>query len=222
MGTFASVSTRKTFQIVVVLFVLTGVIAIVVWQQQMTRRLEAEQTRLRTTAAELDALREENSRLTQTQIAPGELEKLRKAQSELLRLRDEASRLRQQLKEAQQSKRVVAANPPATAPTPGEEETTAPVENFTATVRASLASRQTLVTGGWTLPGGKRGLVFVQPVFGDSPDLAGQVLVQTRFVELPDEALAGAGLEALRASGKETSGNTTLTPEQSAVLLKAL
>lgn len=149
MGTFASVSTRKTFQIVVVLFVLTGVIAIVVWQQQMTRRLEAERARLRTTAAELDALREENSRLTQTQIAPGELEKLRKAQSELLRLRDEASRLRQQLKEAQQSKRVVAANPPATAPTPGEEETTAPVESFTATVRAQ--PRLAANAGDWRL-----------------------------------------------------------------------
>ena len=200
---------------------LACVAGLLFWQQQNIRQLRADNARLLANAAETDSLREEVLRLRQTQPDATELERLRQAQLELLRLRGEASQLRRQLREAQQARRT----PPATVPSPASastEKTAPPVETFSVTVHASLTSKQTLVTGGWIVPGGKRAVVLIEPTIGTGTDLAGQIAIQARFVELSEEALAKVGLGGLKSDGKESSSQTVLGPEQTALLIASL
>jgi hypothetical protein len=191
------------------------------WQHRQLRHLQGDHARLLVNTAELDSLRDEFSRLRQSQADSAELERLRQGQAELLRLRSEASRLRQQLKEAQQASggaRIKQESSPAVF----GEETPAPIETFKATVRSTLAAGQTLVTGGWVTPDGKRGLVLVDPIIFGNPGEARQVTLQARLVALPDDVLGEIGLEAQRCGDKETSAATILNPDQSAALLQRL
>jgi hypothetical protein len=159
-----------------------------VWQQRVVSQLQNENQALRRLVNELQTLREENARLAKERVDPAELERLRAGQSELIRLRGQVAQLRRQVADAA-SKR----------PAPGPETPTAaavdasapPVDTFTATAQAVVPWKQTLVTGGWTLPSGKRALVFIQPhpVEGDQ---AGQIELQTRIVEMPDAVLSQA------------------------------
>ena len=93
---------------------VAGCAGFLFWQQQGLRRLRADNARLLANATELDSLREEVSRLRQTQADAAELERLRQTQAELLRLRGETSQLRRQLKEEQQARRAPAAKLPST------------------------------------------------------------------------------------------------------------
>ena len=192
------------------------VLGLLVWQVQVNRRLKADREAMSTRTAAQDDLRDENSRLKQSQIDPAELERLRRNETELLRLRGETAQLRQQLKTLRDSRPPVSVREPASAVTPVEEKAE-PVQTFTSTVRVPLAPGQSLVTGGWTLPGGKRGVVLVEPSYvsatGDllaGPVSGGQVLIESRFIELPDVVMSKAGLDSLRAEGKETSGQARL------------
>ncbi len=199
---------------------IVSVSTLLLWQHRTIQRLEAENAGLRTSTAELDSLRQENSRLTQTQTDPAKLELLRKAQSEIPRLRAEVSRFRRQLKE-EQNKRAAPAmeNPPATTPA---GEPAAAVETYRASVQGTLAPGQTLVTGGWTTAAGKRALVLIEAAIASDAAQAGQVVLQARFVELPDQVLGKVGLEGLMSEGKETSSKAILTFEQNEALVKAL
>jgi len=198
---------------------IVGVSTVLLWQHRTIQRLEAENAGLRASTAELDSLRQENSRLTQTQTDPAELERLRKAQSEIPRLRAEVSRLRQELKE-KQNKRAAPAMESPSATTPGAEP--AAVETYRAEVQATLATGQILVTGGWTTAAGNRTLFLIEPAITTAADQADQVALQTRFVELPDQVLGKVGLEGLKSEGKETSSKAILTFEQNEALVKAL
>ena len=191
------------------------------WQHRQLQRLGDDHARLLANGAELDSLRDEISRLRQSQVDPAELERLRQGQAELLRLRGEASQLRRQLKDAEQARRSarVKDSPPVSAPV---EEESAPVETYTAAVRASLASKQTLITGGWAVPNGKRGLVLIEPAIGSDADQAGQVVIQARFVELPEEVLFKLGMDGLKSDGKESSAQSILTAEQSEAVISVL
>lgn len=192
------------------------------WQQQQLRRTREENTQLRAGAGELESLREEVTRLRQTQIDPAELQRLRQGQAELLRLRGETSQLRRQLKEEQQPKRTAPAkeSPPASAAT---ETAAPPVETFTANARASLGLKQTLITGGWMIPpGGKRGIVLVEPALSGDGGQPGQVVIQTKFVELPEDVLSKTGLDGLKFEGKESSSQAVLDAEQSQALINSL
>jgi hypothetical protein len=199
---------------------LLGMGAGLFWQQLQLRRAREENALQRARAAELESLREEVSRLRQTQIDPAELERLRQVQSEILRLRGETSQLRRQLKEEQQARRNTPAKEAQTTKAPAEEFALR-VENFSATLRASLPSGHNLITGGWTTANGKRTLVMVEPIIGES-DQKGQVTIQTRFVEMPEEVLAKFGLNGLKVEGKESSGQFVLDPAQTAQLVAAL
>ncbi len=77
--------------------------------------------------------------------------------------------------------------------------------------RALLAPRQTLVTGGWTTPAGKRALFFIQPEIDGADVQAGQVTLRTRIVELPEAALTQLGLDGLKSAGKHGSSQAILT-----------
>jgi len=191
------------------------------WQRQQLQRVRADNARLLANGAELDSSREEISRLRQAQADPAEFERLRQGQAELLRLRGEVSQLRRQLKDMEQGSRSARAKDSAPVSSLDEGES-APVETYTAAVRASLASKQTLITGGWAVPNNKRGLVLIEPAIGGDADQAGQVIIQARFVELPEEALSKVGMDGLRSDGKESSAQFILTAEQSQAILSAL
>ena len=203
------------------LLLMLAMAALIFWQQQTLRREQMENSRLRAQAAELEAALKENAPAPPPQLDLVEQERGRKALAELARLRGEFAKLRQQLDEARRAAAATGASAKATPPAPAEPPI-APVETYTATVRATLATRQTLVTGGWITREGRRSLVFVEPEFGGSADLNGQVLLRTRIVEMPDSAFASLGLDALKSEGKQSSGQAILTPEQAAALVKTL
>ena len=197
---------------------LLAMSGLIFWQQQTLRREQMENSRLRARMAELEAARDENASAQQPPVDLVEQERGRKALAELARLRGEFAKLKQQLDDARRAAAAAAKTVPA-APV---EPPIAPVETYTATVRATLATRQTLVTGGWITREGRRSLVFVEPEFGGSADLNGQVLLRTRIVEMPDSAFASLGLDALKSEGKQSSRQTILAPEQAAALVKTL
>ena len=204
------------------------VVGLSVWQAQVSRRLKEERDALSARAAAVDELHAENSRLKQTQIDPDELNRLRKNAAELLRLRGETAQLRQQLKTLRESK------PPASAKGSAPsvlsvESPDGPVQTFTSTVNVLLAPGQSVVTGGWRLPGGRRGVVLVEPSYVnaagnllDSPVSGGQVVIQARFVELSDEVMVKAGLDSLKADAKETSGHGVLDAQQAKDMIALL
>jgi len=190
------------------------------WQHRQLQRLRGDDAQLLANGAELDSLRDEVSRLRQSQVDPAELERLRQGQAELLRLRGEASQLRRQLKEAEQARGISPAKEPPPVPAPAEVPFS-PVETYSATLRARLASRQTLVTGGWPTADGKRTLLLVEPVIGEA-EMAGQVTIQARFAEMPEDVLIKAGLDWMKSDAKESTAQSILDPEQAAHLLATL
>jgi hypothetical protein len=167
------------------------------------------------TTRQLAALRDEN-------------ERLKRDTAELLRLRGEAARLRQELAQAT-TKRPASVPPPAL---PKEaEQPPEPVQIFVANADATVPAGQTLAFGGWATPPGKRTLVFVQPgiVEASSPGRVGSILLECRFLEVPEEALANvvldpnlAGLEKLKADGKASSVHSLFSAEEAALILKTL
>lgn len=205
----------------IIMLVFACLTAGLFWQHQQLQRMRADNARLHADGAELDSLRDEISRLRQAQPDPADLERLRQGQTELLRLRGEASQLRRQLKDVEQARRSarVKDSPPVSALA---EEEAAPVETYTAAVRASLTSKQTLITGGWAVPNNKRGLVLIEPAIGGDADQAGQVIIQARFVELPEEVLSKVGMDGLKSDGKESSAQSILTAEQSEAVISML
>jgi hypothetical protein len=123
------------------------VVGLSVWQAQVGHRLKAERDEWSAKAATLDDVRDENSRLKQSQIDPDELNRLRKNEAELLRLRGETAQLRQQLKTLRDSQTTVTARG-NTPPIPPFEAPDDPVQTFTSTVHAPLAPGQSLIAGG--------------------------------------------------------------------------
>jgi len=216
---------KKPFLAVSIAIVVVGLIFPIVWQGQMVRSLRIENAELRARAAEMELLREENSRLTRLQTDPAELQRLRNAQSELLRLRGEVTQLRQQLKDKQvaSGKPAASATPPKeTASTPADQPVP-PVETYVATTQAAVGPQQTLITGGWKLPSGKRAVVLIQPrVWSGAANEPGQVMIQTRIAELPDEVLAQVGLDRLKSETKQSSSQAILSSEQTELLVNTL
>ena len=201
--------------------VLVACAALFYWQHRSIRQLRAENAALDAAASELDLLREEAEELRKSQIDPAEVERARQAQAELLRLRGEVSQLREQLKTAQQANRA-AERKDAAVPAPVTEASASPVETYSATLRATLAPQQTLATGGWLMPNGKRGIVLVEPAIISNAGGTAQVMIQTRFVELSDDALASVGLAGLKSQGKESTSQSILELEQSRLLIQSL
>ena len=200
--------------------VLVACAALFYWQHRSLRQLQAENAALDAAASELDLLREEAEELRKSQIDPAEVERARLAQAELLRLRGEVSQLREQLKTAQQANRA-AERKDAAVPAPVTGASASPVETYSATLRATLAPQQTLATGGWLMPNGKRGIVLVEPAIISNAGGTAQVMIQTRFVELSDDALASVGLAGLKSQGKESTSQSILELEQSRLLIQS-
>jgi DNA-directed RNA polymerase specialized sigma24 family protein len=162
-------------------------------------------------------LRDARERLARAQADQGELEKLRRNQSELLRLRGEVTALRNGLKatarQASQADRVT--------PDAGTPADTAPgVTRLQASIRAQVDSGQTLLTGGWVSERGKRIFVLATPrIEGDNTD---QVSIKTKVIEATEAALSKVGLDTFKAEGAESSVQHVFAADQMDALFKEL
>jgi len=186
-----------------------------VWQKQIGNRLREENARLREQANDAEKLRAENAKLAGERVDPAELNRLRDGQTELLRLRGQVSQLRQRMNEAQAATNHAAL---ATQQAATDEATQSPVETYTAKATARVGWQQTVVTGGWKLPSGKRGLVLLQPVADSAAPNA--VLVRAQILELPENKMSE--LKYMKAGEKETIEFDVLTPEQARTFVSNL
>jgi hypothetical protein len=197
-------------------------------QYQALRKLNAEGARLRALLADAHVRAEAESASRAGQPTESELERLREERSELVRLRGQVAELRRDLKSLQQA--MARANSAAAAM---KHITVADlVQEFVANIQATVPPQQTLVTGGWKLPSGKHAFFFVEPTLvgadgnrlervGDA-DSPGQIVVQTRIVELSEEALSRHGLSGLKSDAPETGGQLLLTAAQQREIFGAL
>jgi hypothetical protein len=199
-------------------FVIGFAAGVFVWQRFVTARLEAENLHLRDAAKKSAGLAEENARLANERIDPDELKRLRDGQADLLRLRGQMGQLRRELQTAQAAA-AKAVTAPAESISPVNQETNElPVDTFTANVTATIGWKQMLVTGGWQLPSGKRGFVLLQPHVSED----GSVRVESRIFDVPDDLLAGLGLDQLRARDQAVVDGGILSVEDALALVKKL
>ncbi len=195
-------------------------------QYQALRKLNAEGERLRALLADAHARAEAERAAGAAQPTEGERERLRAERAELVRLRGQVADLRRDLKGMEQAMARASAAAKTNRPAAG------PVQSFVANVQATVPLQQTLVTGGWKLPSGNHALFFIEPVVVDeagnvrapspSANSPGQVSVQTRIVELSEEALTRHGLTGLKSDAAETGGQLLLTYAQQRQILDGL
>ena len=163
-------------------------------QLQIVRAERAEeiqklQTSSNETMLQLAALREDNERLSRNT-------------GELLRLRGEVGRLR---KEQGESK-LMASNQPS-----GQATNSIPTFlTHQATNQAIVSWGHSVVTGGWKLASGKRGLIFATPTKGDDET---QLTISTRFLAVPEEVYRDT-LGRMRPQDSE-SHHWTMTEDSS-------
>ncbi len=184
--------------------------------------LEQEQgERIRRLETERD---EANDRLVSLQA---ESARSKTDTGELIRLRGEVSRLRQQLADFALKHAVPTLRP---APSKEAEQPPEPVQIFVANADATVPAGETLAFGGWATPIGKRTLVFVQPKImeASSADRPGSILLESRFIEIPDETLDKVisdlslpGLDKLKADGKASSVYSMFTADEATLVLKS-
>ncbi|MSU58640.1 MAG: hypothetical protein EXS35_10765 [Pedosphaera sp.] len=210
---------RKSVFLLVVGFVAGFAAGVFVWQRAVVGKLESENQQLSGDAKKLAALTEENTRLAGERVDPAELKRLREGQAELLRLRGQVPQLRRELQAAKAEAAAAAALKSAAQFAEAKPETNdPPVDKFTVEVTAQVGWHMAVVTGGWRLPSGKRGFIFLQPTdMGD-----GTVHVQSHVVALPENLVASLGLEQLKSDGKTSNGSRIFTAEQIQRLIKGL
>ncbi len=156
---------------------------------------------------ELDRLRAENQRLIGSSKDEGELERSREERAELARLRGEVSALRRQNKEL--TDRLKEAASRESFGNNGNPTTTPVVSTFRTDVRANVESGQMLITGGWRTGLGKHMLLLMAP----RPNFGGDsqaVLVESHFVDVPDQVLTALGLGAIATDANESSAKEVL------------
>ena len=217
---------KRAFLAILLVAVCVGVFV----QYQALRKLKAEGAGLRAQLADLHARAEAEKASRAGQPSERELERLREERAELVRLRGQVAELRRDLKSMQQAM----ARASSAASAAGKTNITAAdlVQAFVANVQATIPPQQTLVTGGWQLPSGKHAFFFLEPMLvgadgnrlemvGDA-DSPGQIVVQTRIVELSEEALSRHGFSGLKSDAPETGGQLLLTDAQQRKILGAL
>jgi hypothetical protein len=207
----------KSKTLLLVLGFLAGFgVGVFVWQKFVATKLATENQQLRAEAGKVAALSDENARLASERVDPAELKRLREGQAELIRLRGQAGQLR---REAQEAKTAAAASARAVAQASAAAPTAQPtnevsVTTYTANAVVRVGWQMAAATGGWQLPSGKRGFVLLMP--SDPGD--GSVNIRSLVVQVPENLLASAGLDGLKADGNAGKGSGNLTPEQLQVL----
>jgi RNA polymerase sigma factor (sigma-70 family) len=194
--------------------VIGGLATSLVVQHQTANQLREEAQSLR---QQLQAVGDAQAQPVKSTVDENELENLRRDKSELLRLRAEVAALRK-------APATAALKPQATdqakAGASAAQDAAPGVTRLQANVHTQVGTGQTLLTGGWANEPGKRVFVLATPyIDGDKADL---VVIRTKLVEVPEAALAQAGLEALKVEGTESSLQQVLTADQAKQLLDTL
>src|SRR3954471_20027213 len=199
------------FKTGIVIVIGLGLLTVLIQQTRTLQRIRSENARL--TESAVNAARSDQAvQASDGQRATAELEQLRADHAELLRLRGEIAGLRKQMKEALEKPRSQTAETPASKP----EESVEPVETFLANASATVAAGEALAFGGWQSGAGKRMIVFVQPKVMDvsSEGHVGSVLLEGKFIELPEDVLDSVGLGKLKADSKATSLHSRLSSDE--------
>lgn len=147
------------------------------------------------------------------------LERARTNSSELLKLRAEVTRLRSEAealaaeameaRAAQTDMLQVLSNLP-------------PVRKFVSTTAAAASWGQTIVTGGWKLPGGRRAIILVQPYPGNANN---QITLRSTILEYSEDAGEKLGLTQFNFDEHALDGTVaratahTINVEQSEAVL---
>ncbi len=188
-------------------------------QHQSLARLRNDNRLLRQQVQQLADTRAE---LAKAKVDRAELERLQRGQLELLRLRGEVTTLREAADAASKALQTHPLNPDTnTVP-----DTTPAQPKFQANLRVPVGDGQTLLTGGWASKPGRRMFVLATPyvidVAGNRDEKGNQVVLRTKIIELPDTALAQAGLNGMEATGDDSSLQQILSPSGAESLLQAL
>jgi hypothetical protein len=207
----------KTAALLIV--VLAGV-STAVFQHSTAERLRAENRDLRERVDQLAQLQQENERLSNLVTHSDRSAFSKEQASELLRLRGEVGQLRASLKAATAANQSAGANQNLT---PVKSETTDDsTEPFTADLSARIGDGQTLITGGWSSAPGMRSYILMTPKILSPEGEPSQVAVGAHTVTMPEGMLAQYGIDQLKADGRASSVQKTLTSEESQKLLKML
>jgi RNA polymerase sigma factor (sigma-70 family) len=200
--------------------VLAAAITPMILQQRAIQRLRAESARAQG-AAPLAGRDFAGIAPVNATESDSDVQRLRLEHSELLRLRAEVARLRQELADA--SAKRATPIPPAVIQAEADRPPE-PVQTFVANADAVVPAGRSLVFGGWPTPPGKCTLVFVEPKILElaSSDRVGSVLLEGKFIEIPDDALASLGLDKLKTGARATSVQTLLTAVEMKSILETL
>lgn len=152
------------------------------------------------TAQQLAALREENERLNRNT-------------SELLKLRDKVSRLQNEAEaDSVADKNYEAEVQQALQSIP-------PVNTLVAVADSTISWNESIVTGGWKTPAGKRAIVLTTLERGDTTD---QLTLRSKILEFSEEAGEKLGLAQFNLGQIKGSDAHKLTAEQSQAILKTI
>lgn len=174
--------------------------------------------------AEIEAARAANAELAEkaavletSQVAPGELERLRAEQQEAIRLRGELTRLKSEAARAQAAAARTATAPRPTAGSPAQEneapEQAVEYRTFALQARGAVPAGATMTVGGWETKPGVHTFALMTPVANGN-----NITVQTRWVEGPRDVV-----QALNQFGDQVSrGSRMLSAEQAEAFLTAL
>ncbi|MCL4178514.1 MAG: sigma-70 family RNA polymerase sigma factor [Verrucomicrobia bacterium] len=218
-ATLGVLMTPTMFKAGLATLLVAAVATPILLQQATIRRQDAELGRLRDASAELERLREENARLATAQVDTNELNRLRAGNRELMQLRAEVARLRT----APRSDEVgVEAGLLDTPEGPSESVTNAPPPVFRAQLQAPVPVGGTLVTGGWMTAPGRRSLVLMTPQLMGEGAADRQVLVESTFVEAPEDVLSEVGLGVLFAETETVTHGYVLAPAEAQEIARRL
>ncbi len=191
-------------------------VVVILHQHRQIQALQAQAAAAQPQAAESTRLQAEVDRL---RALEAEAQTLRQQNRDLPRLRGDLARLRQELAAATNRSSATAVNRSVeTTPAPASQTNFA---TFTGTARASLASGQTLVMGGWPLEPGKRTLALFTPETGEGGKPDG-ILIRGLYVQVPESALAGPGWEQFQAVTKDANSSGVFDTDHAKALVEAL
>ena len=133
------------------------------------------------------------------EITPDELEKLRQAKSELIRLRGQYAVLRKMLQDGPEKK----PEAPSAPSSPAKDEP--PVYTYTTTAS------------------GKSIWIVISPTIGDPNGvMPGQIIVEHKIIEVPDQVASSLGLAELKTTQNKTSRHGVFDAQQKEVFWKQL
>jgi hypothetical protein len=214
-------SSHQTKAVLVVALIALGASVFIVLRQYHAKcALESALAAAQAESAAAARLQEDLERLRGLEQ---EVQRLREENRELPRLRGDVTRLRWELTAASNRLAKASVARPVQSPPPQTDLTN--LISFTGAARASLASGQTLVMGGWPMEAGKRTLALFTPHLDQAagqPGQPGAVLLGGLYVQVPDSALTGPGWEQFQAAAQEASGSGVLDVEQAKKFVEAL